>query len=62
MLYSLEAMYSICHYLHVLAHSQAPMFFDDTTPTLKFVEISADRIANQLTILEHEVLQRIKPL
>ena len=53
---------SVCYHVCALTHSQAPMFSGEDTPTLKFVEISAERIANQITVIEHEVLQRIKPL
>ena len=49
-------------YAFALPHLQAPMLFGEDTPTLKFVEISATRIANQLTVIEHEVFQRITPL
>ena len=53
---------SSCYYMFPLPHVQAPMLFGEDTPSLKFVEISAERIARQLTVIEHEVLQRIKPL
>ena len=54
--------YSLYYRAFALPHLQAPMLFGEDTPTLKFVEISATRIANQLTVIEHEVFQRITPL
>ena len=55
--------YSLYYRVFALPHAlQAPMLFGEDTPTLKFVEISATRIANQLTVIEHEVFQRITPL
>jgi hypothetical protein len=40
---------------------KAPMFMCTEEPTMKFVEISAMRVASQLTLIEHEVFSRIKP-
>ena len=46
----------------VISSLQAPMFMCTEEPTMKFVEISAMRVASQLTLIEHEVFSRIKPL
>ena len=37
-----------------------PLFLSGDTQTLRFVEISAERISEQLTLLEHETFGNIK--